>query len=205
MSFFFDEKPAATRPPLDHQNLRVSIFDRYLSGISAVCDLDLTPSPGQPHRACSRRSLLGNPQAASGESLSIQDQFGGTVATCKSGLSHGKWPKSRLPATTRRRKRKKSIHGLMDLSRFFPGTSFAFTISCADNLLPRDPAPVPKQRPGYLIRRLPTAVPTRSPAVLFLETKLTSATRAISPRRRRCSIRTIMRRISPAHLLRDFC
>jgi len=32
---------------------------------------------------------------------------------------------------------------------------------------PETTASVPKQRPGYLIRRLPTAVPTRSPAVFF--------------------------------------
>ncbi|MGA8640803.1 MAG: hypothetical protein WB650_02775 [Candidatus Binatus sp.] len=110
MSFFFDEKPATTRPPLDHQNLRVSIFDRYLSGISAVCDLDLTPLLGQPHRACSRRSLLGNPQAASGVipehskiNLAAPSQLAKVVYLTE------KWPKSRLPATTRRRKRKKSI------------------------------------------------------------------------------------------------
>ena len=44
-------------------------------------------------------------------------------------------------------------------SPFFLGTSFAFfnvalTISSAETT-----APVPKQRPGYLNRRLPTAVP----------------------------------------------
>src|SRR5208337_3003214 len=49
----------------------------------------------------------------------------------------------------------------------FSRHNVCFTYSRADNLLPRDPAPVPKPRPGYLNRRLPTAVPTRSPAVLF--------------------------------------
>jgi hypothetical protein len=37
---------------------------------------------------------------------------------------------------------------------------------------PETTASVPKQRPGYLNRRLPTTVPTRSPAVLFHQINL---------------------------------
>jgi hypothetical protein len=65
-------------------------------------------------------------------------------------------------------KEKKIDNAQLDLSQVFRGTEFASVNAALTISSPETTASVPKQRPGYLNRRLPTAVPTRSPAVLFL-------------------------------------
>ena len=92
---------------------------------------------------------------------------GAAVATCKTRDFRENVADFDAPDGSPSQKEKKIFCLTLNLSRLFRGTMFASAYCCADNLLPRDPAPVPKPRPGCLNRRLPTAVPTRSPAVLF--------------------------------------
>src|SRR5277367_15384 len=130
------------------------------------------------------QSVRCNRPNASAKCYDCEIASDGEVADCKSRYSREKVAEFDTLEGSASHKEKKNFGATLNLSHLFRGTMFASAYYCADNLLPRDPAPVPKPRPGYLNRRIPTAVPTRSPAVLFspinLRTDFTAP--AFSPR-----------------------
>jgi hypothetical protein len=74
-------------------------------------------------------------------------------------------------------KREKNLTPMLEFARFFQGTMFASPPVTLTISSPETNSVCPEQRPGYLNRRLPTAVPTRSPAVLFLENRIIAGAR----------------------------